>query len=137
MTAETKQSIKVLGHEAANLASLDKHFVIDAAGKSLGRVASEAAKALMGKTSADYTPNVLSEVSVVITNASKLYMRDLKKTQKSYQTYSGYPSGQRKESYSALSTRRGAGEPLRRAIQRMLPRNTFRTARMKKLSIKD
>ena len=57
-------------------------YTIDAAGKTLGRVASEAAKALMGKTMPDYTPNVRSEVKVKIVNAKKLYMRDRKKTQK-------------------------------------------------------
>src|SRR3989344_7767925 len=112
-------------------------YTIDAAGKTLGRVASEAAKALMGKTTPDYTPNVRSEVKVKIVNAKKLYMRDRKKTQKMYKTYSGYPSGQRLESFRALSERRGAGEPLRRAAERMLPRNTFRTARMKNLQLSE
>ena len=110
-------------------------FTIDAAGRTLGRVASEAAKALMGKTSPDYTPNKRSLVRVTIVNANKLYMRDRKQTTKTYQTFSGYPSGRHLESYSALSQRRGVGEPIRRAVMRMLPRNTFRTARMKNLII--
>jgi len=76
-------------------------YTIDAAGKTLGRVASEAAKALMGKT------------------------------------YSGYPGGQQLESYKMLSSRRGAGEPLRRAVKRMLPRNTFLTDRLKNLLISE
>src|SRR6185369_17584855 len=45
---------------------------IDAGGKALGRVAAEAAKALMGKMSPDYTPNILSDVRVTVTNASKM-----------------------------------------------------------------
>ena len=130
---------RVRGKVDSNLASLDKnhHYTIDAAGKTLGRVASEAAKALMGKTQPDYTPNVRSDVRVKILNAKKLYMRDRKKIQKMYKTYSGYPSGQRVESFRALSERRGVGEPLRRAVERMLPRNTFRTARMKNLQISE
>lgn len=110
-------------------------LTIDAAGRTLGRVASEAAKALMGKTAPDYTPNKRSDVKVTIVNASKLFMRDRKRTQKMYKTYSGYPSGLTHESFSALSQRRGVAEPLRRAVQRMLPRNTFRTARLKNLTI--
>ena len=110
---------------------------IDASGKSLGRVASEAAKALMGKTSPDYTPHIRSDVQVRITNAAKLSMPEKKRTQKIYKTYSGYPSGQRKESFTMLSKRRGPGMPLRRAVERMLPRNTFRTSRMKNLIISD
>lgn len=112
-----------------------KEYTIDAAGKTLGRVASEAAKALMGKTSADYTPHVRSEMRVKIVNAGKLYMRSRKRSSKTYTTYSGYPSGRRVETYAALSSRRGAGEPLRRAIRRMLPRNSFLNARMKNIEI--
>jgi large subunit ribosomal protein L13 len=112
-------------------------YTIDAAGKTLGRVASEAAKALMGKTSADYTPNKRSDVRVTITNAKKLHMRDKKRSTKMYQTYSGYASGRKLESFAVLSQRRGAGEPIRRAVKRMLPRNTFLTARLKNLTITD
>ena len=112
-------------------------YTIDAGGKTLGRVASEAAKALMGKTSPDYVPNKRSDVKVQITNVSKLYMRERKRSQKTYTTYSGYPGGLRKESHAALSVRKGVGEPLRRAVKRMLPRNTFLTARMKNLIINE
>ncbi len=108
---------------------------IDAGGKSLGRIASEAAKALMGKTHADYTPNVRSNVKVTIANASKLRMPEKKRTAKIYTTYSGYPSGLKKESFARLSSRRGTGEALRRAIRRMMPRNTMLVARMKSLTI--
>ena len=110
-------------------------YTIDAAGKTLGRVASEAAKALMGKTSPQYTPNKRSDVRVSITNASKLYIRERKRLQKTYTTYSGYPGGLRKERYEELASRKGPEEPLRLAVLRMLPRNTFRTARMKNLKI--
>jgi len=112
-------------------------YTIDAAGKSLGRVAAEAAKALMGKTSADYTPHIRSDVKVKVLNISKLSMRDKKSIQKTYVTYTGYPGGLKKEKYADLATRRGGAEPLRRAVRRMLPRNTFLTARMKNLTITD
>lgn len=111
--------------------------MIDAAGKRLGRVASEAAKALMGKTSASYTPHVLSNVRVEISNASKLHMTEKKRQQKIYTTYSGYPGGLKRESLSNLNVRKGHGEALRRAVRRMLPRNTMLTARLKNLHISD
>lgn len=111
------------------------NYRIDASGKTLGRIASEAAKALMGKTSPDYTPHIRSDVKVEIVNASKLSMRNRKSTSKTYKRYSGYPGGLKRETYSSLSARKGVGEPLRRAIEKMLPRNTFRTARMKNLFI--
>jgi len=108
---------------------------IDASGKTLGRVASEAAKALMGKTKADYTPHIRSDVHVKIINAKKLYVRDAKRRTKVYQNYSGYPGGLRSETFKELAARRGYGAPLKRAIERMLPRNTFRTPRLKNLEI--
>lgn len=112
-----------------------KTFTIDAAGRTLGRVASEAAKMLMGKTSADYTPHILSDVKVTIINTSKLYSRERKRKQTIYTTYSGYPGGQKLESLAHLNERKGHGEAVRRAIQRMLPNNTMRTARLKNLIV--
>jgi large subunit ribosomal protein L13 len=108
---------------------------IDAAGKATGRVAAEAAKALMGKTFPDYTPNKHSDVKVVITNASKLVPREQKLTSKMFRTYSGYPGGARDESLRSLNTRKGHGAALKIAITRMLPRNTLRVARLKNLTI--
>lgn len=112
-------------------------FTIDAQGRTLGRIASEAAKALMGKMSPDYTPNKCSDVKVFIVNASKLSIRHEKRSGKMYVRYTQYPGGLRKERFAALSERRGAAEPIRRAVLRMLPRNTFRTARMKNLEISE
>ena len=114
-----------------------KTFTIDAGGQTLGRVASAAAKALMGKTFADYTPNIHSNVKVQIVNASKLYSREKKRNQKVYTTYSGYAGGQRRETWSQLSVRKGSSEVIRRAVSRMLPRNTMKTSRMKNLIVSE
>lgn len=114
---------------------LTKTHTIDAAGRTLGRVASEAAKALMGKMSADYTPNIESGVKVTVNNAAKLYVREKKRMQTIYTTYSGHPGGQKRESLSALNARKGHGEAVRRAVQRMLPNNTMRPTRMKNLIV--
>jgi len=108
---------------------------IDAAGKTLGRVASEAAKALMGKMRADYTPNKSSDVKVTVENAGKLYMSEKKRAGKIYTTYSGYPGGQKVESLASLNARKGKSEALRRAVKRMLPRNTMLTSRLKNLTV--
>lgn len=107
---------------------------IDAAGKTLGRVASEAAKALMGKMRVDYTPNKSSGVKVMVTNASKIYTREKKRQQKVYTNYSGFPGGLRRETLSMLNARK-PGEAVRRAVERMLPRNTMRVARLKNLTV--
>lgn len=110
-------------------------YSIDAAGRTLGRVASEAAKALMGKMRADYTPNKNSGVKVTIVNAGKLYIRERKRSRTIYTTYSGYPGGMKRESLASLTARKGNGEALRRAIARMLPRNTMHTPRMKSITV--
>ena len=113
----------------------DKNYTIDAAGKSLGRIATEAAKALMGKMRADYTPNKDSGVTVTISNVSKLRIRDRKAQTKVYQNYSGYPGGQRKETMKNLNARKGNSAALKIAITRMLPRNTMRVSRLKNLTM--
>lgn len=110
-------------------------YTIDAAGKSLGRVASQAAKTLMGKTEASYTPHIASDVQVTIINAAKLINTDKKQLGKKYTSYSGYPGGLKTEALGKLQARKGHAEPLRRAIERMLPRNTMRVGRMKNLKI--
>lgn len=109
-------------------------YEINAAGKSLGRVAAQAAKMLMGKTSADYTPNVRSDVKVRITNAAKIATREKKAVQTKFTRYTGYPGGLKTVSLQQLNEKK-PGEALRRAIERMMPRNTFRAERMKNLTI--
>lgn len=110
-------------------------YTIDASGKTFGRVASEAAKALMGKTTPDYEPQAMPTQKVTITNAGKIVMRDTKKESTTFIRFSGYPSGQKTETYRQLSARKGADAPLRLAIERMLPRNRLRAQRMKNLTI--
>ena len=113
----------------------EKTYTIDAGGKTLGRVASAAAKALMGKTRADYVPHIDSKVKVQVVNASKLHVTEKKRLQKTYTTYSGYPGGIKYETLSHLTSRKGNGEAIRRAVSRMLPRNTMKTSRMKNLIV--
>ena len=113
----------------------DKTYTIDASGKALGRVASEAAKILMGKTRADYVPHVDSKVKVTISNAGKLSITEKKRLQKIYTSYTGYPGGFNKESLQMVIAKKGNAEALRRAISRMIPRNTMKVSRMKHLTI--
>jgi len=115
--------------------SKQKQYQIDASGRTIGRIAAEAAKALMGKAHADYTPHIPSVVNVSIANAGKIRVTEKKRLQKIYTDYSGHPGGLKKESLSSLIGRRGKGAAVRRAIERMLPRNTMKTARLKRLTI--
>jgi large subunit ribosomal protein L13 len=115
----------------------EKKYSIDAAGKTVGRVATEAAKALIGKSHADYTPHIPSVVKVTITNAGKIRITGKKRLQTSYTQYSGHPGGLKVESLGSLVGRRGKGAAVRKAIERMLPRNTMKTARLKRLTISE
>lgn len=114
---------------------MTKEYSIDAKGRTLGRVATEAAKALMGKMSADFTPHHTPSAKVTIKNASHLRIQEKKRMTKTYMNYSGYPGGVRRETLSSLSSRKGYGAALRLAITRMLPRNASRAVRMRNLTI--
>ncbi len=110
-------------------------ITIDATNKTLGRVASAAAKALLGKHSAAFAKNVVAEDGVKIINASKVTVSGEKVTDKKYVRYSGYPGGQKIESYQMLTARKGETEALRKAILGMLPKNRLQAKRIKMLTI--
>ena len=111
-----------------------REYTIDAEGKRLGIVATEAATYLLGKDMPDYTRKLVAPVTVTIINASKLDMTD-KKLKAIYQTYSGYPGGQKDESFEHLADRRGIAEPVRRTVKGMLPSNKLQAVMMKNLIV--
>jgi large subunit ribosomal protein L13 len=113
-----------------------KH-TIDAQGKKIGRIASQAAAALMGKNSVSFAKNKVNEGVVEIINASKADVSATKKTSDIYVTYTGHRGGLNKESLGHLIDRRGMKEVFRRAITRMLPDNKLRDKRMKNLTISE
>ncbi len=110
-------------------------ITIDANGKTLGRVASAAAKALLGKHSASFAKNLVADEKVSIINASKVKISGAKEGDKTYVRYSGYPGGQKEESYAMLTARRGQEEAIRRAVLGMLPKNRLQAKRIKNLTI--
>ncbi len=111
-----------------------KTYTIDAAGKRLGIVASEAAKLLMGKNDPSFAKHIIADVNVVIENASKLDVPD-KKNGDIYQSFSGFPGGRKEETLSHLAKRRGFNEVLRRTIGGMLPNNKHKKPLLLKLTI--
>lgn len=114
---------------------MTKEYTINAAGKKLGRVSSEVAKILIGKTAADFENHKVADVKVTIENAAKLDITDKKKTQEVRKRYSGYPGGQKVEKLGEFIGRTSHAETLRHAVRGMLPRNRLLTARMKNLTI--
>lgn len=111
-----------------------REYTIDADGKRLGKVATEAATYLLGKDMPDFAKHIAAPVTVTVINVSKLDMTDKKKAA-IYQTYSGYPGGQNDESFEHLAKRRGYAEPVRRTIKGMLPRNKLQAVMMKNLIV--
>lgn len=112
-------------------------YTIDAKGKSLGRVASQAAVYLMGKNRADFVRNKTPAVRVVITNASKLVLTEKKKASTVYKNYSGYQGGLTILNLSKLAERLGYKEGLRRAIRGMLPNNKLRPGMLTRVTISE
>lgn len=110
---------------------------IDAQDKSLGRVASAAAKILIGKHQTDFAKNKVADVEVKIINADKVRVSGNKVKAKEYIRYSGYPGGQKIESYEQLTARRGKAEAIRLAVLGMLPKNKLQTPRIKLLTIEN
>ena len=109
-------------------------YTIDAEGKRLGKVATEAARYLIGKDQADFVRHQAPEVNVTITNAGKLDVTDKKKNEV-YQSYSGYPSGRKTETLEHLGERLGYSEVVRRTVKGMLPKNKLQSVMMKNLTV--
>lgn len=114
-----------------------KSFTIDAKGKSLGRVATEAAKILLGKDTASFEKHIPSANFVKIVNGAGLSVRPLKKTTKMYKRYSGYPGGLTEESFEHLSKRKGYKAVIENAVYGMLPRTRHRDNLMKQLKVEE
>lgn len=112
-------------------------YTINAEGRTLGRVASEAAKALMGKNTPDYTANKVAEVTVVIENASKTKMTEKRKLTTMHEKYSGHPGGLRFKSNEEIIKTKGWKGLYELAVYGMLPSNKLRPLMMKKLTIRD
>lgn len=124
----------LVGQVAPNSAEPRKEYLIDAAGKRLGRVATEAASVLIGKNSPDFAKNIMPEVTVRIDNASKMDIPP-HRAKDIYQSYSGYPGGRRTETLEHLGKRLGYAEVLLRTISGMLPKNKLRKPTLHNLKI--
>ncbi len=109
-------------------------YVIDAEGKTLGRVATKAAHILRGKHKPTYTPHVDCGDNVIIINAAKVKLTGKKLTDKKYYDHSGYPGGLR-ERTAEVMIESYPEEMLERAVKGMLPHNRLGRAMGKKLYV--
>lgn len=111
-----------------------KWYVIDAEGKTLGRLASEVAKILRGKHKPIYTPHVDTGDHVIIVNAEKIVLTGKKLEQKYYRYHTGYPGGLREIPYKKLIAE-NPEKAVFLAVKGMLPKNRLGRKMIKKLRV--
>ena len=111
-----------------------KWYVIDAEGKTLGRLATEVAMILRGKKKAIYTPHVDCGDNVIVINAEKVEVTGKKRTDKVYKHHTGYPGGLREISFEKLQEKHPE-EIIRHAVKGMLPDGALGRQMFKKLKV--
>ena len=109
-------------------------FVVDASGKTLGRLATQVADLLRGKGKPVYTPHVDVGDFVIVINAEKIAVTGNKLADKRYYRHSGYPGGLRSRTLGEMLERRPE-EVIRRAVKGMLPHNRLGTQQLRKLKV--
>ena len=111
-----------------------KWYIIDAANKPVGRVATEAAKLLRGKHKPTYTPNIDTGDHVIILNAKDVILTGNKLDNKIYRHHSGYIGGM-KETPARVMLEKNPEKAMTLAIKGMLPHNSLGRAQLKKLRV--
>ena len=109
-------------------------YLVDAEGKTLGRLATQIADTLRGKRKPQYTPHVDTGDFVIVVNAEKIHVTGNKLDQKRYYRHSGYPGGLRSRTLREQLDRRPT-EVLRVAVKGMLPKNRLARQQITKLKI--
>jgi large subunit ribosomal protein L13 len=109
-------------------------FVVDAAEKTLGRLASEIAHRLRGKHKPEYTPHVDTGDYIVVINAEKIRVTGKKTTDKIYHSHTGYPGGLKSISFEKLIDK-APERVIQGAVKGMLPRNPLGRAMFRKLKV--
>lgn len=111
-----------------------KWLVVDASGKTLGRLATEVAKLLRGKHKPTYTPNVDTGDYVIVLNASEIKLTGNKLDQKMYRYHTGYAGGLKETTYRNLMNK-NPEKAVELAVKGMLPKNTLGRQMFKKLKV--
>ena len=111
-----------------------KWYVIDAEGKTLGRLAALAANMLIGKHKPQYTPHVDTGDFIVVINAEKVVVTGKKETDKMYYSHTGYPGGLKVTSFKDLVAKNPCAA-IEKAVKGMLPHNTLGQEQFNKLKV--
>lgn len=111
-----------------------KWYILDAAGKPLGRLATEAARLLRGKHKTTFTPHVDTGDHVIIINAEKVVLTGKKIEQKVHYHHSGYPGGLKATGYKTLLQNRPE-RAIELAVKGMIPHNKLGSQMYRKLKV--
>jgi large subunit ribosomal protein L13 len=109
-------------------------YIVDAAGKRLGRLATEIACVLRGKNKPDFTPSIDTGDFVVVINAEKIEVTGRKASQKLYRRHSGRPGGMKVESFEKLQARLPE-RIIEKAVKGMLPHTSLGRQQFTKLKV--
>lgn len=109
-------------------------LLIDAEGKTLGRLATEVATYLTGKHKPEYTAHVVCGDKVVVVNCAKIHVTGNKLTDKIYYSHSGYPGGLKQIALKDLMVK-DPTEAVRHAVKGMLPKNKLAAEMLKNLKL--
>jgi large subunit ribosomal protein L13 len=111
-----------------------KWYVVDATGKTLGRLCTEIANRLRGKHKPEFTPHVDTGDYVVVVNAEKIVVTGSKTTDKLYHHHSGYPGGIKSISFDKLLVK-SPEMIIEKAVKGMMPKNKLSRAMLSKLKV--
>ncbi|AHV37640.1 TPA: 50S ribosomal protein L13 [Aeromonas dhakensis] len=109
-------------------------YIVDAEGKTLGRIATEIAARLRGKHKAEYTPHVDTGDYIIVVNAEKVHVTGKKSTDKMYHAHSGFPGGIKSISFDKLIQRKPE-MVIEAAVKGMLPKGPLGRAMFRKLKV--
>jgi len=109
-------------------------YVIDAEGKTLGRLATEVASRLRGKHKPEYTPHVDTGDYIIIVNAEKVAVTGRKAQNKIYYSHTGYPGGIKEINFEKLIAKKPE-MVIQKAVKGMLPRGPLGRAMFRKLKV--
>jgi large subunit ribosomal protein L13 len=109
-------------------------YVVDASGKTLGRLATEIARRLRGKHKPEYTPHVDTGDYIIVVNADKVHVTGRKATDKMYHHHTGYVGNLKSISFEKLQAR-APGRVIELAVKGMLPKNPLGRAMFRKLKV--
>jgi large subunit ribosomal protein L13 len=109
-------------------------FIVDAAGKTVGRISSEISRVLMGKHRPTYTPHLDCGDNIIVINAAQVKFTGMKTTDKNYDWHSGYAGG-KKQASAAVVFKKHPERIIIEAVKGMLPKNKLARVMTKNLRV--